>query len=482
MPKRIQLKQQTWSYWLLALLSLAGYAVMGVAAPLIPFVKRLALADIRTFAPWPWRMLAYAALLCLLFGLYWQAYRWVERRPRPPALAAILLPALLFGLPLLLTFPFNATDVFRYWLNGRIMVVYGQSPYHILPNQLLDDPLMRLAGEWAKYSSPYGPLWELVSAGLARIAPHDLLLGVILLKALGVLTHLALTCLIWLAMPSASPGTRAGRTLLWAWNPALLLNFVVNAHNDLLMLLWLVLGLVFIRRGRPTAGLIVMLLAPLTKPSGLLPIPFFLIACLRDAASTSARLKLTLTVAAAGLALTWLAFLPFGSPLELMPEVARAANAGGGYSLPVMLALVLPRLGLRVPARLWSLGALTLLALLALWLAWRTWRGRSPLRAAADMNAGYLLLSTKFRIWYASWVFPWLLLDAPADSQADFRLRAGLWFLLTSQLSVLIYGQIRIALLGGEHLWTHLIGVPFTFGLPLLLAALPRRRKQANPG
>jgi hypothetical protein len=104
-----------------------------------------------------------------------------------------------------------------------------------------------------------------------------------------------------------------------------------------------------------------------------------------------------------------------------------------------------------------------------------------------------MLLSSKFRIWYASWIFPWLLLDVPSEDKAynwptaAFRLRAGVWFLLTSQLSVLIYGQARIPLFGGEHLWTHLIGVPFTFGLPLLLAAIPtvsaaRKHSRATSG
>jgi hypothetical protein len=35
---------------------------------------------------------------------------------------------------------------------------------------------------------------------------------------------------------------------------------------------------------------------------------------------------------------------------------------------------------------------------------------------------------------------------------------------------VVIYGHIRVSLLGGDHAIAHLIGVPFTFLLPFLLA------------
>lgn len=470
-------------YGALALLSLAGYIVMALAAPLAPWVERLTLVDISTFAPWPWGALAYAARLCALFGLYAMAYRWVQRRPQAPPSLAILLPALIFGLPLLLTYPFNATDVFRYWLNGRITVVAGQSPYQVLPGDLANDPFMRLAGEWAQDSSAYGPLWELVAVGLAWISPHNLLLGVTLFKALGLLTHLALAAMIWQGLATAAPGLRAGRTLLWAWNPALLLTFVANAHNDVLMLFWLVLGWLLLRRDRVTAGLIMMLLAPLTKLSGLLPIPFFLLAALHQTNGAAARLRLLAIVTAAGLGIAWLAFLPFGQLPDILPGMLQAAAAGVGYSPIVMATLVGRRLFTIDGLLPLSRGGLALCALWGLWLLWRTWRSRSAERGAADINAGYLLLTAKFRIWCAAWPFPWLLLDVPRAAEPrdrrmhEYRLHAGLWFLLTTQLSVLIYGQARTALLNRDFLWSHLIGVPFTFGLPLLLAALsaPRR-------
>ncbi len=130
---------------------------------------------------------------------------------------------------------------------------------------------------------------------------------------------------------------------------------------------------------------------------------------------------------------------------------------------------------------------LALLTLVGVTLLWRTWRGRSAYRAAADINVAYTLLSLGFRIWYATWPFPWLVIDAP-DAQGvaaqdsrnqrlrTFRLRAGVLYLITSQLSVLIYGAMRLALLGESLFWAHVVGVAFTFGLPLVLAWLSTRR------
>jgi hypothetical protein len=121
--------------------------------------------------------------------------------------------------------------------------------------------------------------------------------------------------------------------------------------------------------------------------------------------------------------------------------------------------------------------ATVLFLLAALWLLWRTWRGRAVLHGAADVIGAYLLAAFSFRIWYAVWPFPWLLLSR----LETWRRNAGLWFLLTAQLSVVIYGHVRVFLLQGDQFVAHLVGIPFTFFLPLLLARAgpdsPRSRK-----
>jgi hypothetical protein len=60
--------------------------------------------------------------------------------------------------------------------------------------------------------------------------------------------------------------------------------------------------------------------------------------------------------------------------------------------------------------------------------------------------------------------------DEKDESMREFRLRTGVWFLITTQFSVLIYGQARRAVLGGDVWWAHVVGVLFTFGLPPILA------------
>ncbi|MCB0013675.1 MAG: hypothetical protein KDE34_17300, partial [Anaerolineales bacterium] len=111
--------------------------------------------------------------------------------------------------------------------------------------------------------------------------------------------------------------------------------------------------------------------------------------------------------------------------------------------------------------------ALVLFALATLGLLWLAWRGRAAQRNVADIFFLYVLQAASFRIWYASWLWPWLLLDEGEDGKTGRRLLAGALYLYLTQLSVVIYAHLRTDLLAGEQLWAHALAIPLVFGLPL---------------
>jgi hypothetical protein len=459
---------------LLVLLSLAGYLVLAIWFPLRPYFNVLPSADLRSLAPTLADAAGYALLLAALFAFYWLAFRLVSRVPSTASPAAILLVAALFCAPLLFTFPFNATDVYRYFIRGRITAVHHQSPYQVAPDDLPADPYLPLAGEWRGESSPYGPLWEGAAALVVSASPDDLWAALLAFKGLAAAAHLLIAWLIWAALDGAEPGRRRGAALLWAWNPALLLIFVADAHNDAWMLAWLVAGYLLIGRGRPAAGMALAILGALTKPVALLALPFFFLESWRRLPAPAARLRFGAAALTFGLAAGALAFWPFGSPLQLAERLIREVGGGGGFS-PLALIVLAGQAAGSDPQNgpFFSLPQL-LFGLAFLWLLWLAWHGRSGVRGAADVFAAYIVQAFRFRLWYPAWPFPWLLLDygrAPAgDGRASARLAAGLAFLAAAQYSAVIYGQVRTELFDGSQLAAHAIGVAFTFGLPLLIA------------
>lgn len=463
-----------WPLWSVALLSLVGYIILGIWFPLRPYFNHSPSPDIRLLAPTLVDAAKYAGLIIVLTIFYWIAYRLVIRRKEGLSLVFVLAVAALFCVPLILAFPINATDVYRYFLRGRISQVHHENPYVVTVSSVADEPLAPLAGEWANETSPYGPIWELVASAATGLAPDNLWLSLLIFKGLMAIFFLLIAVLIWLILEDAPAPKRAGITLLWAWNPSLLLIFAMDGHNDSLMILWLLLGWLFMRRGRLSLGLLIMCLAPLTKPIGLIALPYFFLYGWRQFPERAAKVRYFVSTVIGGLVLLWLSFLPFGSPFELTQRLLSEAGSGGGFSPLALIILELRQRSFDPPIAQSTRMATLLFLILAIGLLWWTWRGRSPLRAAADIFAGYILQAFRFRIWYAVWPFPWLLLDHGAEvsstptSQA--RLAAGQVLLLTSQLSVLIYGHFRIELLGASQLRAHRAGVLFTFGLPLLVA------------
>lgn len=459
-------------FWLLALLSLAGYVILSLWFPLRPYFNHSPSPDIGSLATSLREAAAYALLLCLLYCLYGIAYRFVRSGDGELSPAILLLTAAAFCVPLILTFPLNATDAYRYFIRGRISSVHRQSPFDVPVASLVDEPYAPLAGEWANETSPYGPIWELVATSATSLMPDNLWAGLLFFKGLAAASFLLVGALIWLSLSGVCPPRRNASLLLWAWNPSLLLIFAMNGHNDAFMLIWLVAGWWLMACDRPQLGMIVMILAPLVKPIGLLPLPFFFIACWKILPNGLTRLRFLLVTALAGLALILISFLPFGPPIPLIQRLISEAGSGGGFSPLAWIILEARARGLDPSIQLATWLGPILLAILVLWLLWRTWHGRSPLRAAADIFAGYIIQAFRFRIWYAVWPFPWLLLDRgqrdEEGTSSKARLAAGLTFLLTSQLSVLIYGQIRKELLGSSQLRAHRAGIIFTFLIPLL--------------
>ncbi len=461
---------------MLALLSLGGYVLMALWFPLSPYYRQVPLVDVRDFSPSLAAGVAYGLLVVVLYGLYWAAFRLTQQRELHLRLRFVLGTAVLFSLPLLFTYPINATDVFRYLIHGRITSYYDTNPYLTPPDAFPQDPFLPLAGEWASESSPYGPVWEMGAATIASLTGDHLYAGLLLFKLVGLLAFLGCGWLLWWLLAAVSPTRRMGLTLLWAWNPALLLVFVVDAHNDALMLFWLLLGYLVIQRGQPTAGIVIMFLGVLTKPIALLPLAFFWLAACGGLPTGRGKMRFVVSTAVPLLLLTFFTFLPFGSPFALVSRLAREAANYPGFSPVTLILLFIPEWGTLTMEQFTLVVNIGRVAFLLLtgWLAWRTWHGRNPLRAAADIFFGYLLTAPAFRIWYAAWPFPWLLVDEGErmGTAVSYRLRVGLWFLLTTQLSVIIYGHLHVYLLDEASLPTHLIGVPFTFGLPFLLAAV----------
>jgi hypothetical protein len=192
--------------------------------------------------PLSWLETCFLALtLAMPFVPYLLALRLIWRRPESAqrwGLALVLGGTLLCSITLLLSPVLQSTDVFAYIAYARLYVVHHVNPLVMPPIQFPHDPAVQAMMYWMEVPSVYGPSWIWLSSAVI-VAVHALLQGgadiaedVLAFRALGLLCVLLTTGIIWMTLGISAPKKRLLGSLLYAWNPLVLIEFVANAHND----------------------------------------------------------------------------------------------------------------------------------------------------------------------------------------------------------------------------------------------------------
>jgi hypothetical protein len=91
-------------------------------------------------------------------------------------------------------------------------------------------------------SAPYGPLWLAPLSLFATISSQNPALLPVIFRVAGLVIHLVNTLLIWHMLGKLAPERRLAGTLLYAWNPLVLLELAGNGHIDMLVICLLLLA------------------------------------------------------------------------------------------------------------------------------------------------------------------------------------------------------------------------------------------------
>lgn len=212
------------------------------------------LASLTLVIGWEDAELLFTAF-CIVFLWYMLALRSLSRYI---TLRSILLSTLLLGTICALIPVATSTDVFSYIAYARIGVIYHLNPLTTTPIAIRSDVIYPHV-YWERQPSIYGPTWIMFICLLQwlMLALHfrGILPMVLSLRAVGLAMHLASTWFIYSISGRLqirgivlTPERRLRALLAFAWNPLLLLEACVNAHNDttllflLLLSLWLLVG------------------------------------------------------------------------------------------------------------------------------------------------------------------------------------------------------------------------------------------------
>jgi alpha-1,6-mannosyltransferase len=348
---------------------------------------------------------SYTLAFLALFLFYWLACRLASRRPRLLTWRAVIGGAAAFNLALLSLYPVDSADVFDNIMRGRITQAYGGNPFYQTPIEFERDPFYNYTA-WVYYPSAYGPWWESIAAGATKVAGEGVIANVLAFKGVSILAYAATAALIGLTLRRTAPERALYGVTLFAWNPLVLYSTAGNAHNDALMLLFIVLGFYCLARGHFTLAALAETAGALIKFIPALLVPLVIVAGLGRLSGWRVRIRfvvLTLGACAALVVASYASYWRGGDVLGLERRTDLFTT-----SLSTWVELILAsRLGTKFADVLVTRGALILLAAWIIRQAWLIWLRRDaevPVRAALSVLLFYLLVAVPwFQAWYAIW-------------------------------------------------------------------------------
>jgi len=299
----------------------------------------------------------------------------------------------------LLAPPLLSQDVFSYIAYARLGVEHGLDPYTHSPLDIPGDAVFPFAGS-KDAESVYGPVFTLLTYPLSGLGVAG---AFWVLKVVAALASLGIVAFVWRAAELLGRDPVAP-ALLVGLNPHVLVNDVAGAHNETLVVLVTMAGVLAFVAGRPRAGPAIATAAAGLKASAGLVVPFLV-------AAARPRVRGALLAAAgAALAIALLALAGFGThALDALGLLSSNQGRSSRWSFPYktaqLLGAVLPgdRVDYRDAVRA-AYGAA--FAGVFMWTLWRTWRGADAIRMAGWATLAILVASAWLVPWYVLWLLP----------------------------------------------------------------------------
>ena len=193
----------------------------------------------------------YIGIFAVLFALY----VWTLRVVKKKQISQKTLWLTIFVVTVILTFSYNAFsyDLFNYIFDARIVSFYHSNPYIHKALDFPNDPMLSFM-HWTHRTYPYGPIWLILTVPLSFLGNHIFIVTFYLFKLL-IAGFFVLT--VWsigkigniLRLPNIAIPVAA-----FAFNPYVLSESLVSAHNDIVMMGFAMVGIYFLLQKKYMKG------------------------------------------------------------------------------------------------------------------------------------------------------------------------------------------------------------------------------------
>jgi len=173
----------------------------------------------------------------------------------------------------LLAYPAFSYDIFNYILTAKVTFFYGENPYVVMPIEIPNESMLSFTRAANKLAL-YGPTWIALTS-LPYIAGFGNILATIFsFKLFVAVFYAAMAYLIY------RKTRRFDQTLFFAANPLILIEVLVSGHNDVVMMVLALSGLLLWGREETRyklSGVILFLASVAVKGATIALVPLFFV-------------------------------------------------------------------------------------------------------------------------------------------------------------------------------------------------------------
>ncbi len=319
----------------------------------------------------------------------------------------------IISLIFVIVIPFWCSDVFYYLGIGRLYSEYEKNPYYTTIKEYVDshksvdlekDTVLKQGynNVWSKTTVVYGPIWTSICGGIAKLSFGNIDFGLLIFKLINALVHV-LNCYmiykIW---------NKKTFTLMYGLNPFVLIEGISNVHNDMFVLLFiLVATYMLVKKKNIWATVVFLSLAAAIKYFAILLLPIFVLYYYKDK-KLHKRMLLGGVCILFFVALVLIFYLPFVEDFEVFKGM-QTQQGKLAKSMYVAIRLIFPNYA-TVPGKVNRILILTFIILYFIKCLNLLIKKEIKIEKEMREHTIYLmiflfLLITNFQPWYLIWLF-----------------------------------------------------------------------------
>lgn len=190
-----------------------------------------------------WSTLIYLTLTVTLFWIFRLMLKQFKQGAwKMKELILVLITGTLVLLP---SFPALSLDVFNYLMNGKIVGFYHTSPYRHATWDFPQEPWLSFMHN-IHTVTPYGVVWTGISTLIYYLSGGDLQGGMFLYRLLSITAIITIGGCIYHLVKT----DKVYKTAFFVLNPLVFLEGTNSMHNDLVMMMFFMIGLYLMARFR----------------------------------------------------------------------------------------------------------------------------------------------------------------------------------------------------------------------------------------